>query len=150
AALSEIDEYFREINTYFTQVGAPYSIGVYGAGNTLSFLQADPAAGVKYTWLADTWLGEVHSVTSKNLEQTDTTGSATVGSHSVNLDTAYTTDFGQWIPTIVIEAFGSTHLTQIGNQFFLFDSGGNGPVLKLSGAPFVSGESGAWVPIGAE
>ena len=99
AALSEIDEYFREINAYFTQVGAPYSIGVYGAGDTLSFLQADASAGVKYTWLSDTWLNEIGAVTSKNLEQTDTSGGAMVGGQSVDLDTAYGSDFGQWDPS---------------------------------------------------
>src|SRR5262249_4741145 len=135
-----------------TQVGAPYSIGVYGAGDTLSFLQADPSAGVKYTWLADTWLGEVHSVTSKNLEQTDTTGSATVGGHSVNLDTAYTTDLGQWIPTIVIESFGATSLVQVGGNYFLRANGTTtGPELKEGGAPVVAGQFGAGVnPIGVE
>src|SRR5579883_170219 len=99
AALAEIDEYFREINTYFTQVGAPYSIGVLGAGDTLSYLQADPSSGVRYTWLADTWSGQISAVSSKNLEQTDTTGSALVGGQSVNLDTAYGSDFGQWKPS---------------------------------------------------
>jgi hypothetical protein len=96
AALAEIDEYVREINTYFTQNGAPYSIGVYGAGATLSSLQADPSAGVTYTWLADTWLNETSAVTSKNLEQTDTSGGAMVGGQAVDLDTAYTSNFGQW------------------------------------------------------
>src|SRR5215472_3757222 len=152
AALSEIDEYFREINTYFTQVGAPYSIGVYGAGDTLSFLQADPSAGVKFTWLADTWLGEVHSVASKNLEQTDATGSATVGGQSVNLDTAYTSDFGQWVPTTVIESFGTTSLVQVGGNYFLRANGTTtGPELKEGGAPVVAGQFGAGLnPIGVE
>jgi 20S proteasome alpha/beta subunit len=53
-------------------------------------------------------------------------------------------------PTTVIEASGSTHLTEVGNQYFLFGSGGTGPVLQVSGAPFVAGGSGSWVPIGAE
>src|SRR5579883_157534 len=96
AALAEIDEYFREINTYFAQVAAPYSIGVFGAGDTLSSLQADPSSGVKYTWLADTWFGQIGAVSSKSMEQTDTTGSALVGGNSVDLDTAYGADFGHW------------------------------------------------------
>src|SRR5262249_36883460 len=73
AVLAEIDEYFREISAYFPQVGAPYSIGVFGAGATLNYLAADPSSGLKYAWLADSWMGEIGSVAKKNLEQTDTT-----------------------------------------------------------------------------
>src|SRR5207249_2122565 len=52
--------------------------------------------------------------------------------------------------TTVIEAFGSTHLTQVGNIYFLYDSGGSGPSLKYLGANIVAGQWGAWAPIGAE
>src|SRR5262245_59538067 len=53
-------------------------------------------------------------------------------------------------PTTVIEANGSTHLTEVGNHFFLYDSGGSGPSLKYAGADVVAGQFGAWAPIGAE
>ena len=152
AAVAEIDEYFREINTYFTQVGAPYSIGVYGAGATLSALQADASSGVKYTWLSDTWLNEVGAVASKNLEQTDTSGSAMVGGQSVDLDTAYTTDFGQWnMATSVIESNGSTSLVQVDSNYFLFANGTTiGPELKFQNAPVTIGQFNPWTPIAAE
>ena len=52
-------------------------------------------------------------------------------------------------PPIVIEAFGSTSLTQIGNQLYLYN-GGSGPLLKYAGAAVVAGQFGAFVPIGAE
>ena len=52
-------------------------------------------------------------------------------------------------PPIVIEAFGSTSLTQIGNKFYLYNSG-SGPLLKYAGAAVVAGQFGAYVPIGAE
>jgi len=150
AALAEIDEYFREINAYFTQAGVPYSIGVFGAGATLSFLQADASAGVKYTWLADTWLNEIGAVTSKNLEQTDTSGGAMVGGQPVDLDTAYTTDFGQW-KTTAIESHGSTSLVGVGQNYFLDSAGGSpGPELKYGGSPVVAGQFGDIYPIAAE
>ncbi len=57
---------------------------------------------------------------------------------------------GQIGPKTTIEAFGSTRLDQVANEFFLHDSGGNGPSLKLQGAAVVSGQFGAWTPIGAE
>jgi hypothetical protein len=53
-------------------------------------------------------------------------------------------------PTTVIEANGSTHLTEVGNHFFLYDSGGSGPALKVAGGDVVAGQFGAWAPIGAE
>jgi len=53
-------------------------------------------------------------------------------------------------PTTVIEANGSTQLTEVGNHFFLYDNGSSGPSLKFAGADFVDGQFGAWAPIGAE
>ena len=50
----------------------------------------------------------------------------------------------------VIEANGSTSLTEVGDHFFLYDGGGSGPSLKYAGADYVAGQFGAWAPIGAE
>ena len=52
-------------------------------------------------------------------------------------------------PTTVIEAFGSTELVQVGNDYF-FDpvAGGTGPELMYSGTPWAAGQ--AWAPIGVE
>ena len=53
--------------------------------------------------------------------------------------------------TSVIESFGSTSLTQVGNNFYLYNSGGTGPELKFVGAAVVSGQfAGGLAPIGAE
>jgi Ca2+-binding RTX toxin-like protein len=54
------------------------------------------------------------------------------------------------LTTTTIESFGVTHLDDVGNQFFLRDSGGAGPSLKYQGAVVVEGQFGAWKPIGAE
>jgi hypothetical protein len=56
----------------------------------------------------------------------------------------------QIAPVTVIEAFGSTSLGQVTNQFFLYDGGGYGPALKFNGAPVVAGQFGAWAAIAAE
>jgi hypothetical protein len=50
-----------------------------------------------------------------------------------------------------IESFGSTELVQVGQKFY-FDSVGTGagPSLKYGGADFVSGQFGAWTPIGVD
>jgi serralysin len=57
------------------------------------------------------------------------------------------------VPTTVIEANGSTHLTEVGNNYYLYDSSGSGPSLKYNGAAVVDGQNGfgtAVVPIAAE
>lgn len=52
---------------------------------------------------------------------------------------------------IVIEAFGSTKLVQLGNLFELDPvAGGSGPTLKNVGVAVTVGKYGAWTPIGAE
>src|SRR3954469_21782118 len=50
----------------------------------------------------------------------------------------------------VIEANGSTQLTEVGDHFFLYDGSGSGPSLKYGGMDAVAGQFGAWTPIGAE
>ena len=50
----------------------------------------------------------------------------------------------------VIEAFGSTSLVEVGNNYFLQPNGGSAVELSLGGAPVVAGQFGQWAPIGAE
>ena len=55
-------------------------------------------------------------------------------------------------PTVIqtdTSSFGSTSLTEVGNQYYLYNSSGSGPALKYGGADVVAGEFGGWVPIGA-
>jgi hypothetical protein len=53
------------------------------------------------------------------------------------------------VPTTIIEAFGSTSLVQIGNNYFL-ENGGTAPELEFGGAPVTAGMWAGWAPIGAE
>jgi hypothetical protein len=56
-------------------------------------------------------------------------------------------------PAAVIEAYGSTSLVQVGNNYFLYPVGGSsGPLLKyMDGTtPVGAGQTGNWIPIGAE
>ena len=43
----------------------------------------------------------------------------------------------------------STHLAQVGNDYFLDNVNGSGPTLKYSGAPVTAGFLNGWTPIGA-
>jgi hypothetical protein len=52
--------------------------------------------------------------------------------------------------TTQIETSGATRLDQVANEFFLRDGGGSGPSLKYAGADVVTGQFGAWTPLGAE
>ncbi len=56
------------------------------------------------------------------------------------------------VPTVIqadTGSFGSTSLTAVWFNYFLDNSSGSGPELKLNGADIVAGELGGWVPIGA-
>jgi len=54
-------------------------------------------------------------------------------------------------PPTVIESQGATDLDQVGSNYFLYAHGTtSGPELSFGGAPVVTGEFGAWAPIGAE
>ncbi len=46
-------------------------------------------------------------------------------------------------------AYGTTSLTQVGNNYYLDGPGGSGPELKFNGAPVTVGQFGSWTPIGA-
>ena len=51
----------------------------------------------------------------------------------------------------VVEAFGSTQLVLLADQYFMYPVGGaSGPLLKLNGAPLTTSQLGTWTVIGAE
>ena len=96
-ALPSIDSYFQEIRNYFNQyfstyTGITYKIGVYAPGNVLPTIMSDANVGASYSWLAEPW--GVYSYSSENLAQIQ--DDVTVAGMDVDLDEAYTTDFGQW------------------------------------------------------
>ncbi len=75
-----------------------------------------------------------NSLTLENFETTfhqDLNGDGTVG-----------------VTNVVIQMDGSTSLTEIANDFYLYNNG-VGPSLKAAGQPVIAGETGGWSPIGA-
>jgi 20S proteasome alpha/beta subunit len=54
----------------------------------------------------------------------------------------------QYVPALS-QTNGSIHLSEVGNQYYLYNSAGSGPSLKYSGANVVAGQFGAMTPIGA-
>jgi hypothetical protein len=60
------------------------------------------------------------------------------------------TDLNEAAPA-VIEGFGSTSLTRVGNNFYFYDSSGHGPSLKLGGANLDAAQlTDGYFPVGAE
>ena len=49
-----------------------------------------------------------------------------------------------------IESSGSTILTAVGNKYYLYNSAGTGPSVKLSGVDVTAGQLSGWTPVGAE
>jgi serralysin len=97
--------------------------------------------------------------------RTDTNGNyasqisgAVSGSNYVleTLETSFQQDLnsdgtiGNVLSTTVIESNGATTLINAGNHFYLLDTNGLGPSLKLGGPDVVAGQLGSWLPIGAE
>ena len=74
-------------------------------------------------------------------------GTATVkdgAGNAANLSGAVTNPAG----TLQIDT--TTHIAQVGNDYFLDNINGSGPELKIIGAPVVAGQYGAvWAPIAA-
>ncbi|WP_422000755.1 leishmanolysin-related zinc metalloendopeptidase [Reyranella sp.] len=53
-------------------------------------------------------------------------------------------------PTTVIESTGATHLTQVGDAYFLLNGANAGPALTVGGAAVSDGQFGDWTPVAAE
>ncbi|WP_161855923.1 M10 family metallopeptidase C-terminal domain-containing protein [Bradyrhizobium sp. CCBAU 051011] len=157
-------------STSLTQVGSNYYLYNSGVGPQLQYLGAAVVAGQISGWApiaAEQISGGYQVVWKANgadqytLWTTDSSGKfvsyipAMPGS-SLVLESAETT-FQQdlngdgliGIPTVVIESSGSTSLTQVGSNYYLYNSG-VGPQLQYLGAAVVAGQISGWAPIAAE
>ena len=127
------------------------------AGQTLTYSISGGADGDKFAINAVT--GALSFVTAPNFEApTDAGGNniydvivqASDGDGGIDTQAIAVSVNDVTGNTTAIEANGSTHLTAVGDHFFLYDGGGSGPSLKYAGADYVAGQFGAWTPIGAE
>jgi serralysin len=157
-------------STSLTQLGSNYYLYNAGAGPQLSYGGAPVVVGQISGWApiaAEQISGGYQVVWKANGEDyytlwtTDSGGSfvsfvpAMSGSSPVlkSAETAFQQDLNRdgviGIPAVVIESFGSTSLTQIGSNYYLYASG-VGPQLKYGGAGVVAGQIQGWAPIAAE
>ncbi len=135
--------------------GVPVTVGEFGttmpigavqvAGGGYDIVWKDPVSGHYAAWSVDSngnYLSNVIgtvSATSTALEALETT---------FNQDLNGDGQIG--IPKVVIQTDGSTALTQVGNNFFLDNTGsGSGPELQYKGVAVTVGEFGTTMPIGA-
>ena len=59
------------------------------------------------------------------------------------------TSFVGGLPTVIQTDGSLRSLTEVGDQYYLYNGSGSGPELKYGGAAVVAGQFGGWVPIGA-
>ena len=120
--------------TFTGSAEANSTVTVYDGQTALGSTTANGNGAWSYTTSPGTLTNGAQTFTAT---ATDAAGNTSPASNSVGL------------PTTVIQVDGSTSLTQIGNQFYLYNSGGSGPALKYSGADVVAGQFGSWTPFGA-
>ena len=120
--------------TFTGSAEANSTVTVYDGQTALGSTTANGNGAWSYTTSPGTLANGAQTFTVTAM---DAAGNTSPASNSVGL------------PTTVIQVDGSTSLTQIGNQFYLYNSGGSGPALKYSGADVVAGQFGSWTPFGA-
>ena len=129
---------------------------VLASGNSLSISGTAEASATIKLYEGTTFLGT--GVADSHGTWNINTGSLAAGAYAL---TASATDAAGNVSNLsnvldpvigtVIESSGSTSLVGFGNNFYLDSkSGGSDLELKYGGAPFVAGQFGAWVPLGAE
>ncbi|MEH2519003.1 serralysin [Bradyrhizobium sp. AZCC 1610] len=137
--------------------GAPVVVGQFGAWTPIGTEQtANGYQVVLKNGTADSYI--IWSVDSNGNYITNTAPASGFTSGIESLETSFQQDLnGDGTIGIAvasgtaIEAFGSTSLVQVGNNYYLESiSNGSGPELKCYGSPVVAGQFGAWTPIGTE
>ena len=158
-------------STSLTQVGNNYYLYTSGAGPQLKYGGTAVVAGQIAGWapIAGEQISGGYQVVWKangadlyTLWTTDSNGNfvsyvpAMSGSSSVlkSAETTFQQDLnGDGLiggtSNVVIELAGSTSLTQVGNNYYLYTSGA-GPQLKYGGTAVVAGQISGWAPIAGE
>jgi YD repeat-containing protein len=99
-ALSAIDSYFIRIRAYFdkyfsTHPGIAYDIGVYAPGFVLQTVMNDTSVGASYSWVGH--FGSPYSQANiAQIRDSTKDNPILIGGIPVDLDEAYTANFGQW------------------------------------------------------
>ena len=125
---SAIDSYFREIRTDLDS--SNYTLGIYGPGDVLAKLAADTQVAPDFTWL-DSYAWPANGFTGQNLTriQNSVSASPTSVGFDVDLDTARTSNFGQWGPSSAIHSKVVADFNGDGTSDILWRDNANGQLL---------------------
>ena len=133
---------------------APWIVGQSGGWMPIGAVQT--VTGYEVAWK----LGGADQYTVWNIDSSgnfvsDTIGTVSGTSYALeSLEASFQQDLNGdgtiGLTTTVIESVGSTSLTQVADQIYLDNSGGSGTALQYANTPWVVGQSGGWMPIGAE
>ena len=135
--------------------GANVTAGEFGSWTPIGAVQT--ASGYDVAW-KNTGTGQytVWSTDSNGNYKGNLTGGAVSGTSSAleSLEPVFRQDLNRdgvigLATREVIQTDGSTSLTEVANQYYLYGSSGSGPALKYKGANVTAGEFGSWTPIGA-
>ncbi|MCA1532154.1 M10 family metallopeptidase C-terminal domain-containing protein [Bradyrhizobium sp. NBAIM03] len=128
------------------QCGSYVPIGAEQTGSGYDVVWKNGSADQYVVWSTDSNGNYVSSLTS-----VVSGTSATLQSYEAVLHQDLNGDgtVGAAPATTAIESAGSTTLSQIGSNYYLY-TGGAGPSLKSGGAAITVGQCGSYVPIGAE
>ena len=130
------------------EFGAWVPIGAVQTASGYDVAWEIPGANEYTVWSTDSsgnYIGTIIGATAGNdyaLESIETTfnqdlnGDGTIGLTKTVIQTD-------------TNSFGSTSLTAVANEYFLYSASGSGPVLQVRRRRRCGGEFGAWVPIGA-
>jgi serralysin len=158
-SLSQAGNYFYLLANGTTsgpvlQYGGNYIIA--GASNWAPIGVEQTAGGYQVAWkLAGADVYTVWNVDSSGNFVSSSTGNLSGSSSTLKaIETGFHQDLNGdgviGLPTVVVEAAGSTTLTTAGDTYSLYANGTTvGPTVKYGGASIVAGQS-SWSPIGAE
>ncbi|MDD1556391.1 protease [Bradyrhizobium sp. WBAH23] len=135
--------------------GSPVVAGQFGAWTPIAAEQT--SSGFEVAWQIPGTNQFTVWTTDSNGNFTSNTGaiagsSTTLEQAEIILHQDLNGDGTTGIPSLTIEAVGSTSLVESNSSNFYLNpvAGGTGPELKYAGSPAVAGQFGAWAPIAAE
>jgi hypothetical protein len=132
--------------------GAPVTAGEFGGCIPIGAVQT--ASGYDIAWknpdvdLYGIWTTDSNGNFIANMAPGVSGNSYALESYETTFNQDLNGDGTIGPTSVVIQTDGSTSLTKVANEYFLYN-GGIGPSLKYGGAPVTAGEFGGCIPIGA-
>jgi Tryptophan-rich Synechocystis species C-terminal domain len=150
--LTKVDSsfYFGASGAQLKYAGAAVAADQYGGWMPIA--AEATASGYEVAWkLAGSNLYTIWNTDSSGNTVSNTAVLAATSTSLESLEASFHQDLNGdgtiGLPTTVIETFGSTSLTKVGNNFYF---GASGAQLKYAGAAVAADQYGGWMPIAAD